>query len=319
MTPARRVTQFRRLHETGCFVMPNPWDIGSARMLVSLGFPAIATTSAGLAWSVGRRDNEISLDVSLAHLRALAGCVDVPVNADFEDGFATEPEGVAANVTAATATGIAGVSIEDSTGDTAAPLYDFALAVDRIRAARRALDESGTGVLLTGRSEGFIAGRPDLAETIRRLEAYAEAGADCLYAPGVRSAADVAAIVRAVAPKPVNVRVGGDYFSVAQLAGNGARRIAVGGAVAQTAEMARRKAYTARMFRISTMEFQKRTAEDPGREAQRDLADILALSGGVPIQIGNDTIGAVGSAGSTLEQDDACAKAGIAKVKDLLK
>jgi 2-methylisocitrate lyase-like PEP mutase family enzyme len=215
--------------------MPNPWDIGSARMLVGLGFPAIATTSAGLAWSVGRRDNEISLEVSLAHLRAIAGCVDVPVNADFEDGFAREPDRVAANVAAAAATGVAGLSIEDSTGERAVPLFDFALAADRIRAARRAIDESGTGVLLTGRSEGFIAGRPDLAETIRRLIAYAEAGADCLYAPGIRSAADVAAIVRAVAPKPVNVLVGGDYFTVAQLADIGVRRISVGGALARAA------------------------------------------------------------------------------------
>jgi 2-methylisocitrate lyase-like PEP mutase family enzyme len=230
-----QIAAFRRLHESGCFVIPNPWDIGSARLLVSLGFPALATTSAGLAWSVGRRDNEISLEIALAHLRTIAGCVEVPVNADFEDGFATEPEDVAANVTAASATAIAGVSIEDSTGDKGAPLYDFALAVDRIRAARRALDESGTGVLLTGRSEGFIAGRPDLAETIRRLEAYAEAGADCLYAPGVRSASDVAAIVRAVAPKPVNVLVSGDYFTVRQLADIGVRRISVGGALARSA------------------------------------------------------------------------------------
>ena len=233
MTP--QVTEFRRLHQSGCFVIPNPWDVGSARILVGLGFPALATTSAGLAWSVGRRDNEISLAVALAHLRAISGSVDVPVNADFEDGFATEPEAVAANVTAATSTGIAGVSIEDSTGDKAAPLYECALAVDRIRAARQAIDASGTGVLLTGRSEGFICGRPDLAEAIRRLEAYAEAGADCLYAPGVRSAADVAAIVRAVAPKPVNVLVGGDYFNVAELADIGVRRISVGGALARAA------------------------------------------------------------------------------------
>jgi len=233
MTP--QVLEFRRLHESGCFVMPNPWDIGTARLLVSLGFPAVASTSAGLAWSVGRRDNEISLEVSLAHLRGMTGCVDVPVNADFEDGFAAEPEGVAANVTAATATGVAGLSIEDSTGDKESPLYDFAFAVDRIRAARRAIDDGGTGVLLTGRSEGFIAGRPDLAETIRRLEAYAEAGADCLYAPGVRSVADVEAIVRAVAPKPVNVLVSGDYFTVAQLADAGVRRISVGGALARAA------------------------------------------------------------------------------------
>jgi 2-methylisocitrate lyase-like PEP mutase family enzyme len=233
MTP--QVAEFHRRHERGCFVMPNPWDIGSARLLVGLGFPAIASTSAGLAWSVGRRDNEISLEVSLAHLRAIAGCVEVPVNADFEDGFATEPDGVAANVAAAAATGIAGLSIEDSTGNRDAPLYDFALAVDRIKAARGAIDDSGTDVLLTGRSEGFIAGRPDLGETIKRLVAYAEAGADCLYAPGIRSAADVEAIVSAVAPKPVNVLVGGDYFSVRQLADIGVRRISVGGALARAA------------------------------------------------------------------------------------
>jgi 2-methylisocitrate lyase-like PEP mutase family enzyme len=215
--------------------MPNPWDIGSARMLVGLGFPAIATTSAGLAWSLGRRDNEISLEVALAHLRAVAGCVDVPVNADFEDGFAKEPAGVAANVSAAAATGVAGLSIEDSTGKAADPLYDFTLAVERIRAARRAIDASGTGVLLTGRSEGFIAGRPDLAKTIERVVAYADAGADCLYAPGVRSLDDIAAIVRAVAPKPVNVLVGGDFTTVTQLAELGVRRISVGGALARAA------------------------------------------------------------------------------------
>jgi 2-methylisocitrate lyase-like PEP mutase family enzyme len=229
------VTEFRRLHEAGCFVMPNPWDIGSARVLVGLGFPAVATTSAGAAWSLGRRDNEISLDLSLAHLRTIAAAVEVPVNADFEDGFATDPLGVAANVWAAAETGIAGVSIEDSTGDPAAPLYAFDLAVERIKAARRAIDDSGTGVLLTGRSEGFIAGRPDLAETIRRLVAYAQAGADCLYAPGVRAMNDVSAIVTAVAPKPVNVLVSTDFTTVAQLAELGVRRISVGGALARAA------------------------------------------------------------------------------------
>ena len=215
--------------------MPNPWDIGSARILVNLGFRAVATTSAGFAWSVGRRDTEISLEVAVAHLRAISGSVDVPVNADFEDGFAKEPEAVAANVSAAAATGIAGLSIEDSTGSKQAPLYEFDLAVERIKAARRAIDQSGTGVLLTGRAEGFIAGRPDIDETIRRLVAYADAGADCLYAPGVRSAADVSAIVRAVTPKPVNVLVGGDYFTFAQLADLGVRRISVGGALARAA------------------------------------------------------------------------------------
>jgi 2-methylisocitrate lyase-like PEP mutase family enzyme len=230
-----QVSEFRRLHEAGCFVLPNPWDIGSARVLVGLGFKAVATTSAGFAWSLGRRDNEISVELSLSHLRAIAAAVDVPVNADFEDGFAADPLSVAANVWAAVETGIAGVSIEDSTGDPTAPLYDFALAVERVKAARKAIDDSGTGVLLTGRSEGFIAGRPDLAETIRRLVAYAEAGADCLYAPGVRAMGDISAIVSASAPKPVNVLVSTDFTTVAQLAEAGVRRISVGGALARAA------------------------------------------------------------------------------------
>jgi methylisocitrate lyase len=235
MNTSARVAAFHRLHQSGCFVMPNPWDIGSARMLAGLGFPAIATTSAGMAWSLGRRDNDISIGVALAHLRTVAACVDVPVNADFEDGFASDADGVAANVAKAAATGVAGVSIEDSTGNKAEPLHELRLAVDRIRAARRAIDDSGTGVLLTGRSEGFIAGRPDLPETIKRLVAYAEAGADCLYAPGVRAPSDIAEIVNAVAPKPVNVLVGGDYLTVAQLTDLGVRRISVGGALARAA------------------------------------------------------------------------------------
>lgn len=226
---------FHQLHESGCFVIPNPWDIGSARLLVQLGFPALATTSSGFAWSLGRRDNHVSLDEALAHLRSIASAVPVPVNADFEGGFAVEPADVAANVAAAATTGIAGLSIEDSTGDPAHPLFDVALAVDRIRAARRAIDASGTGVLLTGRSEGFIVGRPDLAETIRRLTAYAEAGADCLYAPGIRTKAEIAAVVTAVAPKPVNVLAGNDYTTVAELRAAGVRRISVGGALARAA------------------------------------------------------------------------------------
>jgi len=236
MTPATdRHTVFRRLHESGCFVIPNPWDVGSARLLAQLGFPALATTSSGFAWSQGRADNHVSLDEALAHIRSIASAVDVPVNADFEGGFAVEPADVAANVAAATATGIAGISIEDSTGDTANPLFDFTLSVERIRAARRAIDASGTGVLLTGRSEGFIVGRPDLAETIRRLTAYAEAGAECLYAPGIRSKQEIAAVVSAVAPKPVNVLAGSDFTTVAELAAAGVRRISVGGALARAA------------------------------------------------------------------------------------
>ncbi len=226
---------FRQLHAGGCFVIPNPWDVGSARVLASLGFPALATTSSGFAWSMGRADNHLSRDEALAHFRAIAECVAVPVNADFEGGFAIDPAGVAANVAAATETGIAGLSIEDSTGDAANPLFDFALAVERVRAARRAIDESGTGILLTGRSEGFIVGRPDLAETIRRLTAYAEAGADCLYAPGIRTEQDIEAVVKAVWPKPVNVLVGSDFATVAALAALGVRRISVGGALARAA------------------------------------------------------------------------------------
>lgn len=230
-----RCRVFRELHQSGCFVIPNPWDCGSARLLAGLGFPALATTSAGFAWSLGRPDNGVTLDEALAHFRAVAGSVAVPVNADFEGGFATDPAGVGRNVGAAVATGIAGVSIEDSTGDPARPLVDFPLAVERIRAARRAIDASGTSVLLTGRSEGFIVGRPDLAETIRRLAAYAEAGAECLYAPGITSREDIAAVVAAVAPKPVNVLVSSDFTTVAELARAGVRRISVGGALARTA------------------------------------------------------------------------------------
>jgi 2-methylisocitrate lyase-like PEP mutase family enzyme len=236
MTPTTdRCQVFRRLHQSGCFVIPNPWDLGSARLLVQLGFPALATTSSGLAWSQGRPDNQVPLEQVLAHLRDIAQRVEVPVNADLEGGFATEPAAVASNVAAATATGIAGLSIEDSTGDDSNPLFDFTLSVERIRAARRAIDESGTGILLTGRSEGFIVGRPDLAETIRRLEAYAEAGADCLYAPGIRTTADIAAVVGAVAPKPVNVLVSADFATVAELAELGVRRISVGSALARAA------------------------------------------------------------------------------------
>jgi 2-methylisocitrate lyase-like PEP mutase family enzyme len=230
-----RCRTFRRLHERGCFVIPNPWDLGSARVLAQLGFPALATTSSGFAWSLGRSDNHVSLEEALAHFRALAHGVDVPVSADFEGGFATEPDTVAANVAVAAATGIAGLSIEDSTGDPSNPLLDFTLAVERIQAARRAIDESGMGILLTGRSEGFIVGRPDLAETVRRLTAYAEAGADCLYAPGIRAKQDIVAVVNAVSPKPVNVLAGSDFATVAELADAGVRRISVGGALARAA------------------------------------------------------------------------------------
>ena len=230
-----RVRTFRQLHESGCFVIPNPWEAGSARLLAHLGFKALATTSSGFAWSLGRPDNTLSLEEVLAHLRTLSACVTVPVNADFENGFARAPEGVAANVAAACKTGVAGLSIEDSTGDETSPLYEFDLAIDRVRAARQAIDESGTGVLLTARTEGFIVGRPDLPETLRRLNAFAEVGADCLYAPGLRNVADIRAVVEAAAPKPVNVLVGSNFATVPGLSGLGVRRISVGGALARAA------------------------------------------------------------------------------------
>jgi 2-methylisocitrate lyase-like PEP mutase family enzyme len=236
MTPiADRVRAFHQLHQSGTFVVPNPWDAGSARALAALGFTALATTSSGFAWSTGRADHHISLDDALRYFRAIVSAVDVPVTADFEGGFAIEPEGVAASVAQAVGTGIAGLSIEDSTHDPAKPLFDFDLAVERIRSARSAIDRSGGAVLLTGRSEGFIAGRPDLAETIRRLTAYAEAGADCLFAPGLKAMSDIEALVRAVAPKPVNVLVHADFATVAGLAAVGVRRISVGGALARAA------------------------------------------------------------------------------------
>jgi methylisocitrate lyase len=233
MTDRPRI--FRQLHESGCFVIPNPWDIGSAKALVQLGFKALATTSAGLAWAHGLPDHGLGLELKLAHLRAITGAVDVPVNADFERGFATDAEQVANNVATAVKTGIAGLSIEDSSGDPAQPLYPFELAVERVRAAKRAIDQSKTAVMLTGRSEGFLVGRPDLAETIRRLVAYADAGADCLFAPGIRSIDDIRAVVTAVAPKPVNVLVANDFATVDQLADAGVRRISVGGALARVA------------------------------------------------------------------------------------
>ncbi|KQY47934.1 isocitrate lyase/phosphoenolpyruvate mutase family protein [Cellulomonas sp. Root137] len=230
-----RVAEFRRLHGAGCFVMPNPWDVGSARLLEALGFTALATTSAGLAWSLGLPDARVTRDQTLEHLRQIAGAVSVPVNADFKDGYAVDPAGVAANVKLAAATGIAGLSIEDSSGDEAHPLFDFELAVARVAAARRAIDESGTGIVLTGRSEGFVCGRPDIDETIRRLRAYADAGADCLYAPRIDNLEHVSAIVAAVSPKPVNLLINSPFTTVAEAARLGVRRISVGGTLARTA------------------------------------------------------------------------------------
>ena len=230
-----RVDAFRRLHSAGCFVMPNPWDAGSAVALEQMGFKALATTSAGCAWTLARADTQITLDRALEHLRLVAGAVSVPVNADFEGGFADDPELVGVNVRLAAETGIAGLSIEDSTGEAEAPLYAFDLAVERIRAARRSIDASGTGVLLTGRSEGFVVGRPDLDETIRRLQAYADAGADCLYAPRIGKVEEITAIVSAVAPKPVNLLISSPFITVSEAASLGVRRISVGGTLARTA------------------------------------------------------------------------------------
>lgn len=230
-----RTVEFLQLHSTGCFVMPNPWDAGSARALELMGFKALATTSSGLAWTYGRTDNQVTLDEVLEHLRAVADAVSVPVSADFEGGFAHEPEDVATNVMLATNTGISGLSIEDSSGEEAAPLFEFNMAVDRVRAARQAIDDSGTGIVLTARSEGFVCGRPDLEETVGRLGAYAEAGADCLYAPGIRTVQHVAALVAAVSPKPLNVLIDGPFTTVAEMAQLGVRRVSVGGALASSA------------------------------------------------------------------------------------
>ena len=215
-------------------MIPNPWDAGSARALARLGFPALATTSSGSAWSAGRGDHYVPLEQALARIRMIVESVTIPVNADFEGGFAIQPDEVAANVTLAIGTGVAGLSIEDSTGDPENPLFAFDLAVERVRAARNSIDRSGARVLLTGRSEGFIAGRPDLKETIRRLEAYSAAGAECLYAPGLAKLDQISAIVSAVAPKPVNV-LARPSFTVKELRDAGVRRISVGGSFARTA------------------------------------------------------------------------------------
>jgi len=232
---ARRAT-FRALHLEGCFVLPNPWDVGSAVMLQGLGFKALATTSSGHAWSLAIADGSASRAALLEHLRAIVGATDLPVNADFESAFAVDPAGVAESVRMAIETGVAGLSIEDSTGTPEAPIRPVDEAVARIWAARAAIDEAGGDTLLVGRAENFFAGRPDLDDTIARLEAYSEAGADCLYAPGLRSRAHVEAVVKAVAPKPVNLLVGWpSEFTVADIAAMGVRRVSVGGALARAA------------------------------------------------------------------------------------
>ena len=233
-TTDKRAT-FRKMHEAGCFALPNPYDVGSARALQSLGFKAIASTSAGFAWSIGKADNRVNLEDVLQHLTALCGAVDLPVNADFEGGFAHKAEKVAVHVAQAVKTGVAGLSIEDSTGDAAHPLYERAFAIERIKAARSAIDADKSGVLLTGRCEGFLVGQADLNMVIDRLTAYAEAGADCLYAPGIKTKEQISAIVKAVHPKPVNLLIGASGLSVAEAAELGVRRISVGGSLARVA------------------------------------------------------------------------------------
>ena len=228
--------QFHALHASGCFVIPNPWDLGSARMLQGLGFKALASTSSGFAWSQGHPDNGITRQMALDHLAELAAGTDLPLNADFESGFAPTPAGVAESVRLAVDTGVAGLSIEDSTGDDARPLFTIDEATDRMRAARRAIDQAGGDTLLVGRAECFLVGRPDLDETIARLQAYAQAGADCLYAPGIRTPEQIRRVVDALAPKPVNLLVGTPgELDVAAIAALGVRRISVGGALARAA------------------------------------------------------------------------------------
>ena len=235
-TIAARRRAFRALHETGCFVIPNPWDAGSARYLETLGFKALATTSSGFAWTQAQADGAMSRGAVIAHLREIVAATDLPVNADFESGYGADPQAVAESVRLAIETGVAGLSIEDSTGDAEQPIHDLATAVARLRAARAAIDAAGGDTLLVGRAENFLHGHPDLADTIARLRAYAEAGADCLYAPGLRTREDIAAVVAAVAPRPVNLLVSsaGD-LTLADVAALGVRRVSVGGAMARTA------------------------------------------------------------------------------------
>jgi 2-methylisocitrate lyase-like PEP mutase family enzyme len=264
--------EFRRLHEAGCFVIPNPWNIGSARYLQGLGFKALATTSSGHAHSQGRADGAQSRDEVLAHFRELAEATDVPLNADFENGYADQPDEVAENVTRCIATGVAGLSIEDSPNNATTPLYDFGLSVARVKAARAAIDRAGGEVVFTARAEGFIRGLPDLDGVTRRLKAYAAAGADCLYAPGIKTRDQIEAVVKAVAPKPVNFLNGGALgFTVSDLAAMGVRRISVGGSLARVAmhafirtatEIAREGKFDGFANLISNQELNKFFADD---------------------------------------------------------
>ena len=227
---------FHKLHQAGCFAIPNPWDVGSARFLQSMGFKALATTSSGFAWSHGHRDGGMSRDRVLDHLTNMVEATNLPINADFESGFAPDAAGVAESVRLAVETGVAGLSIEDSTGDASRPIYELHTAVARIRAARKAIDKAGGDTLLVGRAECFLHGQPDIGQTIHRLKAYADAGADCLYAPGIRTPEHIGAVVAGVAPKPVNLLMAwpGD-LTMPEIAALGVRRVSVGGALARSA------------------------------------------------------------------------------------
>ena len=233
-TADKRAT-FRKMHESGCFIIPNPFDVGSAKALQHLGFKALASTSAGFAWTIAKADNRVTVDDVCDHLTAICAAVDIPVNADFEDGFAHEPDKVAVNVGRAVKTGVAGLSIEDFTGDAAKPLFDRTLAVERMKAARQAIDAHKGGVLLTGRCEAFLRGVKDMDLVIDRLNAYAQAGADCLYAPGISTHEEISTVVKAVAPRPVNLLIGASGVSLKEAEALGVRRISVGGSLARTA------------------------------------------------------------------------------------
>ena len=235
LTTTEKRKIFRALHEQGCFVLPNPWDIGSARMMQHLGFVALASTSSGFAWSMGRPDYGVERDDVLRHLAALVPATDLPLNADFESGFASDLEGLAANVGLAIDTGVAGLSIEDIRADGGVGFYDTAAAVERVRAARRAIDQTGENVILVARTEILLSDPSRVGEAIDKLTLFAEAGADCLYAPGIVEKADIAAMVRALAPKPVNILMMRPGLSVAELADLGVRRISIGGGLARAA------------------------------------------------------------------------------------
>ncbi len=267
---------FHALHAAGCFVIPNPWDAGSARYLQGLGFKALATTSSGMAWALGHPDNHVQREHVLAHLRQIVATTDLPVNADFESGFGADAAGVAESVALAVETGVAGLSIEDSTGDPAQPLFALDEAVGRMRAARQAIDQHGGDTMLVGRAEGFLWGRPDLEETIVRLQAYAQAGADCLYAPGLKTREQISAVVKAVAPKPVNLLIGSatSGLTVQDAAELGVRRISVGGALARSAWggfmraaklIAEEGRFDAFVDAASGMEINKFFSQHPGR------------------------------------------------------